>query len=113
MRPDGAAAFTRNKQQEVRAGLSITTVRLDTSTPGLHRYEFLSIADSLYDDPKEAKLPKSLVLAQIVHPKPSAKFVDTGKMYKYCRDAGAGDDIIPIQLTGVRLFHQNGLWHDN
>ncbi|KAF8461135.1 hypothetical protein BDZ91DRAFT_700023 [Kalaharituber pfeilii] len=104
VKTEGSTTFTRNKQQEVRAGLSITTVRLDTSSPGMHRYEFLSIADSLYDDPKEARLPKPLVLQQRVNPKPSAKFADPTKIYKYCRDAGAGDEYIPIQLTGTPPF---------
>lgn len=102
IKTDGSTTTGRKKLEDVRAGNYVTTVRLDTSSPGQHRYEFVSIADSLYDDPKEARLPKALVLSQKVNAKPSAKFADTpGKMYRYCRDAGAGDDIIPIQLTGV------------
>lgn len=106
VKAEGSTTSGRKKLDDVRAGNIVATVRLDTSSPGLHRYEFLSIADSLYDDAKEARLPKPLILQQKVNAKPSAKFADTpGKMYRYCRDAGAGDDIIPIQLTGVsRLF---------
>ncbi|KAF8423779.1 hypothetical protein EV426DRAFT_601128 [Tirmania nivea] len=115
VKADGSTTTGRKKLEDIRAGNYVTTVRLDTSSPGQHRYEFVSIADSLYDDPKEARLPKALVLSQKVNAKPSAKFVDTpGKMYRYCRDAGAGDDIIPIQLAGVPPFQlQINIKHHN
>ncbi|KAI5793910.1 hypothetical protein DFH27DRAFT_602653 [Peziza echinospora] len=105
IKAQGGTAYVRGKVLPVHSGLDITSVRLDSTTPGVHRYEFLSITDSLYDDPKEGKLAKPLVLQQVVNAKPSAKFEDTGRMYKYCRDEGAGDDNIPIILTGVPPFN--------
>jgi len=35
-----------------------------------------------------------------VYPRPTARFQTPGKTYKYCLEAGAGDDVIPMILEG-------------
>lgn len=90
--------------QQLRAGLGVATVRLETSRAGLYRYTFMRIADGLYDNPRESMLKHPFDLQQTVHSRPTTSFANPNKVYKYCLDAGAGDDIIPIQLHGIAPF---------
>ncbi|KAL7272728.1 hypothetical protein RUND412_004444 [Rhizina undulata] len=89
---------------KLTAGLGVATVRLETSKAGLYQYKFARISDGLYDDPRESKLLNPLLLEQTVHPRPATSFANPTKVYKYCLDAGAGDDLIPIKLEGVPPF---------
>lgn len=90
--------------QQLTAGLGIATVRLETSQAGVYQYQFSRITDSLYDDPRESPIRNPIVLQQVVHSRPTTSFTNPNKVYKYCLDAGAGDDIISIQLHGVAPF---------
>lgn len=91
-------------QLKFTAGLSVSTLRLETSRSGLYTYQFHKIADGIYNDPKDANIKNPIVLEQTVHSRPSTIFAQPAKVYKYCLDSGAGDDTIPIQLVGVRLL---------
>ncbi|PWW80579.1 hypothetical protein C7212DRAFT_290383 [Tuber magnatum] len=90
--------------QKLTAGLGVATVRLETSQAGVNRYKFSRIADSLYDNPRESLVQNPVILEQTIHSRPSTSFANPSKVYKYCLDAGAGDDIIPIQLHGKAPF---------
>jgi len=75
---------------------------METSRAGTYQYKFLTLSDSLYD--KQEALDTPLILEQVVHSKPSARFRNPGKVYKYCLEAGVGDDVIPIILEGTAPF---------
>lgn len=106
-RPEGSYDSRRSQettQQQLRAGLGVATVRLETNRAGLYHYKFMRIADGLYDNPRESLLKNPYTLEQTVHSRPTTGFINPSKVYKYCLDAGAGDDIIPIQLHGIPPF---------
>lgn len=107
LKPDGSSDSKRSLEHsshQLRAGLGVATVRLETSRAGLYQYKFKSLADGLYDNPRESLLKNPFTLEQTVHSRPTTNFANPSKVYKYCLDAGAGDDIIPIQLHGIAPF---------
>lgn len=106
-RPEGVHESRRAVEQmpqQLRAGLGVATVRLETNRAGLYQYKFMRIADGLYDSVRESMLKSPFMLEQTVHSRPTTAFADPSKVYKYCLDAGAGDDIIPIHLHGTPPF---------
>lgn len=76
---------------------------MDTAKAGLHRYEFSELSDNAYNYEKRKFTP--LVITQMVNPKPSAQFSKPGQSYKYCKEEEAGDEVIPITLTGEPPFY--------
>ncbi|KAI9743280.1 MAG: hypothetical protein M1818_003126 [Claussenomyces sp. TS43310] len=99
-------------QKKFDVALGVATIPMDTSKAGLSTYEFYDLADSSYDHGKS--LP--LIVQQTVNSKPSARFTKPGQSYKYCKEEGAGDEIIPITLQGqppfsleIDIKHQSGV----
>ena len=85
------------------AGLNMASLRMETAEAGTYEYKFTKLGDISYShDPR--KFTPSTV-RQLVHPKPSARFMDAGKTYKYCQEEEAGDEIVPISLIGLPPFH--------
>ncbi len=68
--------------------------------PGLHIYNFSSIADDIYTEPNEMLL----ILEQTVLPNPNARFVNTGTVYHCFGTAFTRDDSIMIEIDGVAHF---------
>ena len=84
------------------AGLKIDSLRMETSQPGLYEYIFTKLSDGFYNhDPTKHR---ALIVQQQVRPKPSARFTDAGKTYRYCKEEKAGNEVIPITLTGLSPF---------
>ena len=85
------------------AGLNMASLRMETAEAGTYEYKFTKLGDISYNhDPR--KFTPSTV-RQLVHPKPSARFMEAGKTYKYCQEEEAGDEIVPISLIGLPPFH--------
>ncbi|SLM40169.1 hypothetical protein LPUS_10891 [Lasallia pustulata] len=90
-------------EKKITAGLSTASIRMETSQAGLYEYKFSELGDSLYDHDRRKFSP--FIVQQRVDPRPSARFTDTGKTYSYCKDDEAGDEVIPIMLSGLPPFH--------
>lgn len=85
------------------AGLSMASLRMETSEAGTYEYKFSKLGDTSYNhDPRKFT---SLTVQQLVHPKPSARFTEAGKTYQYCQEEEAGDDVVPISLIGLPPFN--------
>lgn len=87
----------------INAALNIASVSMDTSKPGLHRYKFTELADNNYDHNPRAFQP--LKVEQLVNPRPSARFTTPGKTYSYCISEEDGEEVIPVEFTGLPPFH--------
>ena len=85
------------------AGLNTALLRMETSEAGTYEYKFSKLGDSSYNHDPRKFTP--LIVQQLVHPKPSAHFTETGKTYKYCQEEEAGDEVVPISLIGLPPFH--------
>ncbi|KZF18884.1 hypothetical protein L228DRAFT_251752 [Xylona heveae TC161] len=95
----GPASLT---SRDFTAGLGVASIRMETMQPGIYEYKFNELSDYLYDhDPKKYQ---PLIVRQKVLEKPSAKFTNPGKTYKFCKEAEFGDDIIPITFSGAAPF---------
>jgi nucleoporin POM152 len=81
-------------------GFPSTRIRLMTDYPGLHIYNFSSIADDIYTEPSEMLL----ILEQNVLPNPNAHFVSTDIVYHCVGTAFTRDDSITIKIDGVPPF---------
>ena len=85
------------------SGLNIASLRMETSEAGTYEYKFSKLGDTSYNhNPRKFT---SLTVRQLVHPKPSARFAEAGKTYRYCQEEEAGDEVVPISLTGLPPFH--------
>ena len=84
------------------AGLKIDSLKMETSQPGLYEYVFTKLSDGFYSHNPEKH--HGLIVQQQVHPKPLARFSDAGKTYRYCKEEEAGNEVIPITLTGLPPF---------
>ena len=85
------------------AGLNAASLRMETSEAGTYEYKFSKLGDTSYNhDPRKFT---SLTVQQLVYPKPSARFTEAGKTYKYCQEEEAGDEVVPISLIGLPPFH--------
>lgn len=100
-KPVSGSSSVSNREFDVALG--IATINMDTSKAGLYEYKFSELADNLYDHDSRKFTP--LLLEQKVNSKPTAKFGKPGQSYKYCKEEEAGDEIIPIILTGQPPFH--------
>lgn len=76
---------------------------MDTSKAGVCTYKFSELSDNSYDHEPGKFTP--LVVEQTVNPKPTARFTKPGQSYKYCKEEEAGDEVIPITLTGLPPFY--------
>ena len=85
------------------AGLNVDSLKMETSQPGLYEYSFTKLSDGFYSH--DTRKFRPLTVEQRVHPKPSARFSDAGKTYKYCKEEGTSDEVIPITLAGLPPFH--------
>ncbi|OQO12488.1 hypothetical protein B0A48_03130 [Cryoendolithus antarcticus] len=90
------------KNKDLRAALNVASLRLDTAQAGTYNYEFEKLGDSNYDHSARHFTP--LTLRQTVHPKPTASFKNPGKTYSFCSTESAGEEVIPISLTGSPPF---------
>ncbi|KAL0260689.1 hypothetical protein SLS55_004379 [Diplodia seriata] len=87
----------------INAALNIASVSMDTSKPGIHQYKFTELADNNYDH--NPKTFQQLKVDQLVNPRPTAKFKTPGKTYSYCNTEEDGEEVIPIEFTGLPPFH--------
>ena len=85
------------------AGLNVASLRMETSEAGKYEYKFSKLGDTSYNHDPRRFTP--LTVQQFVHPKPSARFAEAGKTYRYCQEEEAGDEVVPISLTGLPPFH--------
>lgn len=85
------------------AGLNMASLRMETSEAGIYEYKFSKLGDTSYNHDPRKFAP--LTVQQLVHPKPSARFTEAGKTYKYCQGEEAGDEVVPISFTGLPPFH--------
>ena len=75
---------------------------METSTTGVVEYKFLELGDYSYNhDPRRFS---PVTLRQNVNPRPSARFANAGKTYKYCKEEESGDEVIPISIQGQSPF---------
>lgn len=81
-------------------GFPSTRIRLMTENPGLHIYNFSSIADDVYTEQNEMLL----ILEQTVLSNPSARFVNRDIVYHCVGTAFTRDDSIMIEMDGVPSF---------
>ena len=88
--------------RSINAGLQAATVRLETSVAGTYEYSFVKLGDYSYNH--NPLTFSSLQLQQQVHPRPSARFTNAGKTYRYCKEESAGKEKIPITLVGRAPF---------
>ena len=90
--------------KKFNAGLNVASLRMETSEAGTYEYKFSKLGDTSYNHDPRKFIP--LIVQQLVHPKPSARFTEAGKTYKYCQEEEeAGDEVLPISLTGLPPFH--------
>lgn len=85
------------------AGLNAASLRMETSEAGTYEYKFSKLGDTSYNHDPRKFTP--LTVQQLVYPKPSARFTEAGKTYKYCQEEEAGDEVVPISLIGLPPFH--------
>ena len=85
------------------AGLDTASLRMETSEAGNHEYKFSKLGDISYNHDSRKFIP--ITVQQLVHPNPSAHFIEAGKTYKYCYEEEAGDEVVPISLVGPPPFH--------
>lgn len=91
------------RTQKLTAGFSRSAFKMETSEPGLYEYEFSKLGDGSYSH--SASTHSVLTVQQEVYSRPSARFTDVGKTYKYCKEEEMGDEVIPITFTGLPPFH--------
>ena len=90
--------------KKFNAGLNVASLRMETSEAGTYEYKFSKLGDISYNHDPRKFIP--LTVQQLVYPKPSARFTEAGKTYKYCQEEEeAGDEVLPISLTGLPPFH--------
>ncbi|CAG8547526.1 3706_t:CDS:10 [Funneliformis caledonium] len=89
-----------NTAHQQTIGFPSTRIRLMTENPGIHAYNFSTIADDIYTEPNEMLL----ILVQTVLPNPNARFANTGTVYHCVGTAFTKDDSIMIELDGVPPF---------
>lgn len=100
IKPEHGSASINSRP--INAGLNSAVLKMETSNAGTHEYEFVKLGDYSYDhDPRKFS---PVTVQQRVLANPSARFSNSGKTYKYCKDEDSGDEVIPISLTGVSPF---------
>lgn len=91
------------RSQQLTSGLNSASFKMETSQSGLYEYEFSRLGDNSYS--QAARGPVVLKIQQRVQPKPSARFTNIGKTYRYCKGEGTGDEVLPILLNGHPPFY--------
>lgn len=91
------------RNRSLTPGLGLAFVRMDTSRAGVVQYRFNELGDAHYDH--DAQTFRPVTMQQRIHPRPSVDFVSPGKTYSYCSTEAAGEDVIPIELTGEPPFN--------
>lgn len=86
------------KNKELKAAFNVASLRMDTNTPGAYEYTFNKLGDSNYDHAPGHFSP--LTITQRVNQRPNVAFQKPGKTYSFCSAESAGDELIPIELTG-------------
>lgn len=92
----------------------LTTVPLDTTSPGLHQYSFLTLSDALYpststfgiDAPRSSK-SGALVVQQMVHALPTGRWKHQSPKTGFCVGqtlASRGPDDLILELGGEGPF---------
>ena len=100
-KPDHGSPSMSSKK--FSAGLNTASLRMETSQAGTYEYKFSKLGDVSYNhDPRKFS---PLIVQQLVHPRPSARFTEAGKTYKYCQEEEGGDEVVPISLIGLPPFH--------
>ena len=100
-KPDHGSQSMSSKK--FSAGLNVASLRMETSEAGMYEYKFSKLGDTSYNHDPRKFTP--LTVQQFVHPKPSARFTEAGKTYRYCQEEEGGDEVVPISLTGLPPFH--------
>ena len=100
-KPDRGSPSLRH--EKISPGLGAASVRMETSQAGSYEYKFIELGDRLYDHDRRRFTP--LVLQQKVNSRPSAQFLNAGRTYSYCKEEEAGDEVVPITLTGAPPFY--------
>jgi nucleoporin POM152 len=95
----GSASLSRRKET---AGLNKASIKMETSQAGSVEYKFTELGDEHYESDRRKFKP--LKFLQTIHNRPSATFKDIGKSYSYCKEDEAGDEVIPVLLTGTPPF---------
>jgi len=88
-------------KDEISAAMNTAQIRLRTDDPGKYRYEITHLADAVYDDSKNLRIP--FIVEQQVRPLPTAKFVDSTEPHLYCADTSFDKHKqtgIPIVISG-------------
>lgn len=91
------------RSHQLTSGLNSASFKMETSQFGLYDYEFSRLGDNSYG--QAARGPLVLKIQQRVQPKPSARFTNIGKTYRYCKGEGTGDEVLPIVLNGRAPFY--------
>lgn len=91
------------RSQQLTSGLNSASFKMETSQSGLYDYEFSRLGDNSYS--QATRGPVVLKIKQRVQSKPSARFTNIGKTYRYCKGEGAGDEVLPIVLNGLAPFY--------
>ncbi|KAG5355856.1 Nucleoporin POM152 [Yarrowia sp. B02] len=102
----------RTKDHEIQVATPFANVRVETNAPGEYEYFFMGVLDSNYYDRKwlaDVKAGGDVAfsdskLRQLVKARPTAKFVDKGRVYRACQGIADSADGIPIKLTGEAPF---------
>lgn len=100
-KPDHGSQCMSSKR--FSAGLNTASLRMETSEAGTYEYKFSKLGDISYNHDPRKFTP--LTVQQLVHSRPSARFTEAGKTYKYCQEEEAGDEVVPIILIGLPPFH--------
>ena len=90
-------------QKKLSVGLNTGSLRMETSEAGLYEYKFSKLGDTSYNHDNKRFSP--LLVQQRVYQRPAASFTESGKTYKCCLEEEAGNEAIPITLTGMPPFH--------
>lgn len=100
-KPDHGSPSLSSKK--FTSGLNMASLRMETSQAGTYEYNFLKLGDISYNHDPQKFTP--LTVQQLVHPRPSARFTEASKTYKYCQEEEGGDEVVPISLVGLPPFH--------
>ena len=91
------------RSQQLTSGLHSASIKMETAKAGLYEYKFSRLGDNSYS--QAARGPVVLTIQQRVLSKPSARFTDVGKTYRYCMAKDGGNEVLPIILSGADPFH--------
>ena len=88
--------------KKLTSGFDTASVKMETAEPGVYTYRITKLGDASYGHDSRAFSPVNF--QQRVFPQPEAFFAESGKTYRYCKDANEGAEHIPITLNGAPPF---------